>query len=220
MKPFTCVSGIAAPMPAPNINTDLIAPILVPGRSPGEAAKMSYGEKMFANLRYDRSGEPRGDFILNRKPFRDARFLIAGPNFGCGSSRESAVWALQEFGVRAVIAPSFAEIFMENAYQNGLLPLVLGEEEIDRIAGAAAGDTPAPIIVDLEAATVIAPGLQPIPFDIPDHRRRMLLRGLDQLGMILEHESEICSFESEEAALRPWMTLSRAALRALHEERA
>jgi 3-isopropylmalate/(R)-2-methylmalate dehydratase small subunit len=211
MKPFVRETGIAAPMLVPNINTDLIAPILLPGRSPAEAARMSLADRMFANLRYDETGSDQPDFVLNRPEYRHPLFLLAGPNFGCGSSREIAVWALLEFGIRAVIAPSFAEIFRENAYQSGLLPVELPLGEIERIAGRA----PEPLVVDLEAQQVVAANQDPVAFRIPDNRRRMLLRGIDQLGLILEFDDTITAFEEHERTALPWTATNTAILHAL-----
>ena len=134
MEKFDVVTGVAAPMLMNNINTDLIAPSHFPGKKPEEAVLMTLKDKMFANLRFHPDGAPKPDFVLNQPRYRDARFILAGPNFGCGSSRETAVWALREAGIRCVIAPSFGDIFHDNAHQNGLLPLKL-DMPIDRASG-------------------------------------------------------------------------------------
>src|SRR5579862_1167675 len=137
MEKFTVLTGVAAPLLMPNINTDLIAPSLMPGRPAIEAAQMALKDKLFANLRHEKDGTPRPDFVLSKPRYQKAAILLAGPNFGCGSSRETAVWALMEAGIRCVIAPSFGDIFHDNAYQNGLLPLRLGIDQADcRGAGA------------------------------------------------------------------------------------
>src|SRR6516165_4592850 len=125
MEKFTTLTGVAAPMLMTNINTDLIAPSLMPGRTPEEAATLSLREKLFANLRFNRDGTPRRDFVLDQPRYRSAAILLAGANFGCGSSRETAVWALMDAGISCVIAPSFGDIFHDNAFQNGLLPIPL-----------------------------------------------------------------------------------------------
>src|ERR1700722_12217507 len=150
MEKFTTVTGVAAPMLMTNINTDLIAPSLMPGRTPDEAIKMPLREKMFANLRFTPDGVEKPDFVLNQPRYRDVRIILAGPNFGCGSSRETAVWSLMEAGIRCVIAPSFGDIFHDNSFQNGLLPLKLDMASIERIAGALNRSNAAEMTIDLE----------------------------------------------------------------------
>jgi 3-isopropylmalate/(R)-2-methylmalate dehydratase small subunit len=204
MEKFTTVTGIAAPLLMTNINTDLIAPSLMPGRTPEEAATMPLKEKMFANLRFNADGSPKPDFPLDQSRHRNARVLLAGPNFGCGSSRETAVWALLESGIRCVIAPSFGDIFHDNAYQNGLLPLRVEMPVIERIAVALDRSNTSEMTIDLERRQLLVPGLEPIPFNIPDDRRRPLLEGLDQLGMMLLSQDDIADFEARDAAARPW----------------
>ena len=204
MEPFTVLRGVAAPLLMSNINTDLIAPSLVPGRTPDEAAKLPFKVKLFANLRYDRNGEERPDFVLNQPRSRSARILLAGPNFGCGSSRETAVWSLMEYGIRCVIAPSFGDIFHDNAFQNGLLPLRLPMAQIERIAAALERSNAAEMTVDLRRCVLEVPGMPPIRFELAEDRRGPLLAGLDQLGFILQSEAEIAAFEHADAVERPW----------------
>jgi len=204
MEKFTVLTGVAAPMLMTNINTDLIAPSLMPGKTPLEASKLAFKDRMFANLRYDKDGTPRTDFVLSQPRYEKAAILLAGPNFGCGSSRETAVWSLLESGIRCVIAPSFGDIFHDNSYQNGLLPLRIEMAAIERIAAALARSNASEMTVDLVACELRVPGLEPIPFELADDRRRPLLEGLDQLGFILRSETEIATFEARDAAARPW----------------
>ena len=204
MEKFTVVTGVAAPMLMTNINTDLIAPSLMPGRTPDEAIKMPLREKMFANLRFTPDGTERPDFVLNQPRYKDVRIILAGPNFGCGSSRETAVWSLMEAGIRCVIAPSFGDIFHDNAFQNGLLPLKLDMDTIERIAGALARSNATEMTVDLNRNELQVPGLDPIPFDLAEDRRIPLLDGLDQLSFILRSQDAIDTFERDDATARPW----------------
>lgn len=204
MEKFTVVTGVAAPMLMTNINTDLIAPSLMPGRTPDEAIVMPLREKMFANLRFTPDGTERPDFVLNQPRYKDVRIILAGPNFGCGSSRETAVWSLMEAGIRCVIAPSFGDIFHDNAFQNGLLPLKLDMDTIERIAGALARSNATEMTVDLNRNELQVPGLDPIPFDLAEDRRIPLLDGLDQLSFILRSQDAIDTFERDDATARPW----------------
>jgi 3-isopropylmalate/(R)-2-methylmalate dehydratase small subunit len=204
MEKFTVLTGVAAPMLMLNINTDLIAPSQFPGKRPEQAVLMPLREKMFANLRFTPDGTPKPDFVLNQPRYRDARIILAGPNFGCGSSRETAVWSLQESGIRCVIAPSFGDIFHDNAYQNGLLPLKVDMPTIERMAAALATSNTSEMTVDLEACLLRVPGLDPIPFELADDRRGPLLEGLDQLGFILRSNAEIAAFEQRDKGARPW----------------
>jgi 3-isopropylmalate/(R)-2-methylmalate dehydratase small subunit len=204
MEKFTVVTGVAAPMLMTNINTDLIAPSLMPGRTPDEAMKMTYREKMFANLRFTPDGTERPDFVLNQSRYRDARIILAGPNFGCGSSRETAVWSLMEAGIRCVIAPSFGDIFHDNAFQNGLLPLKLDMSDIERIAGALDRSNATEMTIDLARGELLVPGLEPIPFELAEDRRVPLMEGMDQLSFILRSKDAIDAFERADATARPW----------------
>ncbi len=204
MEKFTIVTGVAAPMLMTNINTDLIAPSLMPGRTPEDGAKLSLKEKMFANLRFHADGTPKPEFILSQPRYQGARIILAGPNFGCGSSRETAVWSLMESGIRCVIAPSFGDIFHDNAYQNGLLPLRVDMAVIERVAAALERSNASEMTVDLENCQLLVPGLEPIGFALADDRRLPLLEGLDQLSFMLRSHDEILAFEAQDAANRPW----------------
>ena len=185
MRPFTLMTGIAAPMLMTNINTDLIAPSLMPGRTPEEASHLSLKDKLFANLRFHPDGTEKPDFPLAQPRYRDTQILLAGPNFGCGSSRETAVWSLMEAGIRCVIAPSFGDIFLENAFQNGLLPLRLELPLIERIAQVLAQSNRSEMTVDLQRCVLEVPGMEQIGFDLTADRREAMLAGLDQLSLIM-----------------------------------
>jgi 3-isopropylmalate/(R)-2-methylmalate dehydratase small subunit len=204
MEKFDVVTGVAAPMLMNNINTDLIAPSHFPGKKPEEAVLMTLKDKMFANLRFHPDGAPKPDFVLSQPRHKDARFILAGPNFGCGSSRETAVWALREAGIRCVIAPSFGDIFHDNAYQNGLLPLKLDMASIERLANALNASNASELTVDLVQCELRIPGHDPVPFTLDDDRRLPLLEGLDQLGFMMRSEPEIAAFEQADEQARPW----------------
>jgi 3-isopropylmalate/(R)-2-methylmalate dehydratase small subunit len=204
MEKFTTLTGVAAPMLMTNINTDWIAPSLMPGKSPEEGAKLSLREKLFANLRYTSDGVEMPDFVLNQPRYRDTCIILAGPNFGCGSSRETAVWSLMESGIRCVIAPSFGDIFHDNAFQNGLLPIRSDLAEIERIATALDRSNASAMTVDLQRCELNVPGLEPIRFTLSEERRLPLIEGLDQLSFMLRSEAEIVVFERKDALNRPW----------------
>jgi 3-isopropylmalate/(R)-2-methylmalate dehydratase small subunit len=204
MEKFDVVSGIAAPMLMDNINTDLIAPSHFPGKKPEDAVRMALKDKMFANLRYYPDGTPKGDFVLNQPRYKNARFILAGANFGCGSSRETAVWSLREAGIRCVIAPSFGDIFHDNAYQNGLLPLKLEMALVERLAEALAASNASELTVDLMQCELRVAGHNPIPFLLAEDRRLPLLEGVDQIDFMLRCAAEIASFEQADQRSRPW----------------
>jgi 3-isopropylmalate/(R)-2-methylmalate dehydratase small subunit len=205
MEKFTELTGIGAPMLMANINTDLIAPTLMPGHTPEQAAEMSLREKMFANLRFAPDGTPRQNFVLNKPRYQGARIILAGPNFGCGSSRETAVWSLMEAGIRCVIAPSFGDIFNDNSYQNGLLPLILPMATIERIAEALDRSNSSEMTIDLRRGLISVPGVGEVPFNLPEDRRIPLVEGRDQLDVIMQRAADIDAFETKDAAMRPWV---------------
>lgn len=203
MEKVTRVAGVAAPMMVDNIDTDAIIP--VPWMT---KADVDFGQALFANWRYeDEAGAvDRPDFILNREPFRGARILVAGTNFGCGSSREHAVWALLGFGIRSVIAPSFSDIFYENSCKNGLLAVSLRADAVAEIGSMLErGDAGLEMTVDLEACTVNGPDAQTRPFEIDPARRAALLEGLDEIGMTLKDADAIAAFQARDRDSRPWI---------------
>jgi 3-isopropylmalate/(R)-2-methylmalate dehydratase small subunit len=200
MEKFTTLRGVAAPLLRTNIDTGaIIAPIYMLSTS------IDLGAKLFANWRYDAQGAEIPGFILNQPRYRAARILLGGPNFGCGSSREGAVWALMRFGIRCVIAPSFGEIFYSNACQNGLLPVTLAESAVVALAEAVRA-APEPVLnVDLVACRIDPPAGAAIAFDFPPDRRAALLEGLDETSLILRHEGEIDDFQRRARAEQPWL---------------
>ncbi len=196
MEKFNTHSGIAAPLYQANINTDVIIPIK---RLVG-TARDGLGRYAFEPWRFHDDGSENPEFVLNQADYRNASILIAGANFGCGSSREGAVWALADFGFRCVIAPSFGGIFYGNCLQSGLLPVVLPEDQVRRlIAGSNF------LNIDLEARLVISKGAAPLPFEIDDARRTKLMQGLDDIGMTLRRGAEITDFQDRDRQVRPWI---------------
>lgn len=208
MEPFTVVTGPAAPLLVPNINTDLLAPGRRADRPitpmTDRTLTENLAEYLFAQWRYDRNGEI-ADFVLNRPAYRAAKILLAGPNFGCGSSRETAVWALLEFGIRCVIAPSFGTIFYGNAFKNGLLPICLPIETVQRLAAEAEVDGEVrPLSVSLVEQAVRTAGGTAVPFTVPEFRRRPLLEGVDDIEITLSGAERIREFQRADRAARPW----------------
>lgn len=202
MKPFTTVRGIAAPLMRINVDTDAI----IPSREMKQVSKSGLADGLFAGWRYLEAGSRKPDprFILNREPYDRACVLVSGRNFGCGSSREHAVWALGEWGIRVIIAPSFGSIFESNCLRNGLLPVRLPPDAIDSIAAAITEDPLEHLLtVDLETREVVMSG-RAWAFEIPDREREMLLRGLSPIGITLEREDLISRFEAEDRSRRPW----------------
>ena len=180
MQPFTTLTGIAAPLPMINVDTDKIIPAHV---AEDDQAHRASASALFETLRYDGERQERPEFVLNREPYRGAKILIAGDNFGCGSSREHAPWALLDFGIRCVIAPSFADIFYNNCFKNGILPIVLPQEQVDLLMKEAENAPDPTFTVDLEAQEIHRPtGNEPIPFDLDPGNRDKLLQGLDEIG--------------------------------------
>jgi 3-isopropylmalate/(R)-2-methylmalate dehydratase small subunit len=202
MDKFTRLTAIAAPLVRPNIDTDAI----IPSREMKAVSKTGLSGGLFANWRYSdvdaRVENP--DFVLNRPPFRDAPILLAGPNFGCGSSREHAVWALHEYGVRAIVAPSFGAIFQGNCIRNGVLPVVLAQDTLDALAAQVDVDA-RPVTVDLVDQVVIGPDGVRHAFEIAPADRMMLVEGLDAVGLTLMRLDAIRAFETDHKTARPWL---------------
>ncbi|MFZ5668263.1 MAG: 3-isopropylmalate dehydratase small subunit [Pseudomonadota bacterium] len=200
MKPFTRLDGRAAPLPLANIDTDQI----IPKQFLKTVEREGLAKGLFYDLRFDEQGREKAGFVLNDPAFKGARILIAGDNFGCGSSREHAPWALQDFGIDCVISTSFADIFNGNCLNNGLLPVVLKPEEVQVLMDEARGGNHV-FSVDLEAQTVIAPSGATFRFEIDPARKEKLLKGLDAIGETLQHAGDIDVFEQKQALARPWM---------------
>ena len=201
MQPFTRLTAIAAPLPAANIDTDKI----IPARFLKTIKRSGLGVHLFDTLRYDEHGAERPDFILNQSRYRNAKILIAHENFGCGSSREHAPWALLDFGITCVIAPDFADIFYNNCFKNGILPICLPRDICNLLMQDAQLGENARITVDLHAQQVIRPNGKTISFEIDAHRRQQLLEGLDEIGQTLAHVTAIDAFETARNAAQPWL---------------
>jgi 3-isopropylmalate/(R)-2-methylmalate dehydratase small subunit len=200
MQKFTTLSAIAAPLPMANVDTDKI----YPGRFLKTIRRTGLGAYLFDGLRYDADGKERPDFVLNQEPYRHAQILIAHENFGCGSSREHAPWALLDFGIRCVIAPDFADIFFNNTFKNGVLPIRLPRAVCDTLMADARLGENARLIIDLERQVVVRPNGEEIRFEIDPFRKHLLLNGLDDIGQTLEHVAAIDRFEARQRQDRPW----------------
>jgi 3-isopropylmalate/(R)-2-methylmalate dehydratase small subunit len=199
MQPFTTLKGFAAPMPVPNIDTDKI----IPKQYLKTIQRTGLGKYLFDEIRFTPERKERPEFILNQEPWRKATILVAGENFGCGSSREHAPWALLDFGIRCVIAPSYADIFYNNCFKNGILPLVLTKEQVDIVMQDASGKKQ--ITVDLPNQKVIRDNGESFAFDIDPFRKHCLVNGLDDIALTLEHQMEISSFEKQQKGSQPWL---------------
>ena len=201
MQPFTTLTGVAAPLPMANVDTDKI----IPARFLKSISRSGFGKNLFWNLRYKEDGSENADFVLNREPYRKAEILIAHENFGCGSSREHAPWALLDFGIRCVIAPDFADIFNNNCFKNGILPVRLPREVCDTLMEDARLGANARVTVDLERQVVVRPNGEEIPFEVDPFRKHLLLNGLDDIGQTLQHADAIGAFEEKRKTAQPWL---------------
>ena len=201
MDKFNKLTGIAAPMPLINVDTDMI----IPKQFLKTIKRSGLGANLFDEMRFDDNGDEIADFVLNKPAYRDAQILVAGDNFGCGSSREHAPWALLDFGIRCVIAPSFADIFYNNCFKNGILPIVLPQEQVDMLMDDAERGANAVVSVDLESQTITGPDGGEISFEVDAHRKHCLLNGLDDIGLTMEKAPSIKAFEAEAAQARPWV---------------
>ena len=200
MQPFTTLTGVAAPLPLANVDTDKI----IPARFLKTIKRTGLGTHLFDSLRYETDGTEKPEFVLNQAPYRQAEILISHENFGCGSSREHAPWALLDFGIRCVIAPSFADIFHNNSYKNGVLPVTLPRAVCDALMEDAKMGANARIAVDLERQVVVRPNGEEVAFEIDPLRKHLMLNGLDDIGQTLQHDSAIGAFETKRAAAEPW----------------
>ncbi|MCU0908315.1 MAG: 3-isopropylmalate dehydratase small subunit [Rhodobacteraceae bacterium] len=200
MTPFTTLTGVAAPMPLVNIDTDMI----IPKQFLKTIQRSGLGKNLFDEMRYDRQGNEVPDFVLNQPAYRNAEILVAGDNFGCGSSREHAPWALLDFGIRCVISTSFADIFHGNCFKNGILPIALPQAQVDVLMDEARKGANARITVDLAAQTVTTSDGTVFTFDIDPFRKHCLLNGLDDIGLTLEKAAAIDAFEARARVTQPW----------------
>jgi 3-isopropylmalate/(R)-2-methylmalate dehydratase small subunit len=201
MRKFTTMTGVAAPIPLINIDTDMI----IPKQFLKTITRSGLGKSLFFEMRYDDDGHELPNFVLNQKPYRNAEIIVAGDNFGCGSSREHAPWALQDFGIRAVIAPSFADIFFGNCYKNGMLPIVLPQEQIDVLMADAASDNARVLTIDLPNQKVVRANGESFSFEINPSSKLQLVEGLDEIGQTLQRNAEIASFEQRQSLSQPWL---------------
>jgi len=201
MEKFTTLTGVPAPLAMINVDTDMI----IPKQFLKTIKRTGLGKHLFHEMRFDEDGNENPDFVLNKPAYRNAKILIAGDNFGCGSSREHAPWALLDFGIRCIIAPSFADIFYNNCFKNGILPIQLPQEDIDKLMDDAARGANATLTVDLENQTISGPDGGEIKFDIDPFRKKCLLEGLDDIGLTMERADRIAAYEERAEAARPWL---------------
>jgi 3-isopropylmalate/(R)-2-methylmalate dehydratase small subunit len=201
MDTFTTLTGIAAPMTLINVDTDMI----IPKQFLKTIKRSGLGVNLFDEMRYDDDGKEIPSFVLNKPAYRNAQILVAGDNFGCGSSREHAPWALLDFGIRCVISTSFADIFYNNCFKNGILPIVLPQEDVDKLMDDASRGANAVVTVDLESQTITGPDGGLITFTVDAFRKHCLLNGLDDISLTLEKAPAIDSFETTAAQSRPWV---------------
>jgi len=201
MKKFDTFTGIAAPMPLVNIDTDMI----IPKQFLKTIKRSGLGVHAFDEMRYDRQGNENPEFVLNLPKYRETSILVAGDNFGCGSSREHAPWALADFGIKVVVSTSFADIFFNNCFKNGMLPIVLPQEQVDLLMSDSERGENARMTVDLDAQEITTSDGDVIKFDVDPFRKHCLMNGLDDIGLTLEKADSIQSFEAKAAQERPWV---------------
>ena len=201
MEKYTKLDGIAAPLRMINIDTDRI----IPKQFLKTIKRSGLGKFLFNDMRFNADRSEKPDFVLNQPAYRNAQILVAGDNFGCGSSREHAPWALHDYGVRCVISTSFADIFFNNSFKNGLLPIKVKPEELEELMSDAEKGANARLTVDLENQTITRPDGDVIHFDIDPFRKRCLLEGLDDIGVTMQHDTEIGGFEGQQKAQQPWL---------------
>ncbi|SFK10362.1 3-isopropylmalate dehydratase small subunit [Celeribacter neptunius] len=201
MEKFEKLTGIAAPMPLVNIDTDMIIPKVFLKT----IKRSGLGVNLFDEMRYDRQGNENPDFVLNKPQYRDTQILVAGDNFGCGSSREHAPWAIADFGIKCVISTSFADIFYNNCFKNGILPIVMPQEVVDVLMKDAEKGSNARMVVDLEAQTVTTSDGESFPFEVDAFKKHCLLEGLDDIGLTMNNVKDIDAFEGKMAQERPWV---------------
>lgn len=201
MEKFIALTGIAAPLNLINIDTDMI----IPKQFLKTVKRSGLGQHLFDEMRYDDDGAEVADFVLNRPQYRQAKILVAGDNFGCGSSREHAPWAIADFGIRCVIATSFADIFYNNCFKNGILPIILPQEQVDLLMDDAERGSNAVIEIDLESQTIKGPDGGTVSFEVDPFRKHCLINGLDDIGLTLQKEQSITEFEAKRAQAQPWL---------------
>jgi 3-isopropylmalate/(R)-2-methylmalate dehydratase small subunit len=201
MDKFETITGVAAPMPMINIDTDMI----IPKNFLKTIKRSGLGVNLFDEMRYDDDRNEIPDFVLNKDAYRHTEVLVTGANFGCGSSREHAPWAIKDFGIRCVIAPSFADIFFNNCFKNGILPIALPQEQVDLLMKDAEKGSNARMTVDLGAQTITTSDGEVITFDVDPFKKHCLMEGLDDIGLTMAKADDIASFEAKSSAQRPWV---------------
>ncbi len=201
MEPFNKLEGVAAPLNMINVDTDMI----IPKQYLKTIQRTGLGKALFDEMRHNQDGSEKPEFVLNKPAYRGAKILVTGDNFGCGSSREHAPWALLDFGIRCVIAPSFADIFYGNCFKNGILPIKLPQEQVDKLMDDASRGANAIISIDLEKQEIRGPDGGMIKFDVDDFRKQCLLNGWDDIGLTMRNEDKITSFEAQQKTQTPWL---------------
>jgi 3-isopropylmalate/(R)-2-methylmalate dehydratase small subunit len=201
MEKFEKISGIAAPMPLINIDTDMI----IPKQFLKTIKRSGLGVNLFDEMRYDDNGDEIPDFVLNKPAYRSSEIIVAGDNFGCGSSREHAPWAIKDFGIRCVIAPAFADIFYNNCFKNGILPITLPQDQVDVLMKDAEKGANARVEVDLVAQQITTSDGEVFSFEVDEFKKRCLLEGLDDIGQTFQKVAAIDSFEAKASVARPWV---------------
>jgi 3-isopropylmalate/(R)-2-methylmalate dehydratase small subunit len=201
MEPFKTLEGVAAPLNMINVDTDMI----IPKQYLKTIHRTGLGKALFDEMRHNPDGSEKPDFVLNKPAYRNAKILVAGDNFGCGSSREHAPWALLDFGIRCVIAPSFADIFYGNCFKNGILPIKLPQDIVDKLLDDAGRGANAIISIDLEKQEIKGPDGGTVHFDVDDFRKQCLLNGWDDIGLTMRNENKISSFEAQHKTQTPWI---------------
>ena len=201
MEPFNKLEGVAAPLNMINVDTDMI----IPKQYLKTIQRTGLGKALFDEMRHNQDGSEKPEFVLNKPAYRGAKILVTGDNFGCGSSREHAPWALLDFGIRCVIAPSFADIFYGNCFKNGILPIKLPQQQVDKLMDDASRGANAIISIDLEKQEIRGPDGGMIKFDVDDFRKQCLLNGWDDIGLTMRNEDKITSFEAQQKTQTPWL---------------
>ena len=200
MEKFDKLRGVAAPFNMINIDTDK----LIPKQFLKTIKRTGLGKHLFNEMRFNEDGSEKPDFVLNKAAYRDSNIIVAGDNFGCGSSREHAPWALLDFGIKCVISTSFADIFYNNCFKNGILPIVVNKQQLDQLMDDAENGANAVLDIDLEAQEITRPNGESIIFEIDEFRKHCLINGLDDIGLTMEKEKNIDSFEKKRATEQPW----------------
>ncbi|MEZ7846135.1 MAG: 3-isopropylmalate dehydratase small subunit [Rhodospirillales bacterium] len=204
MQKFDKLTGVAAPMNMINVDTDMI----IPKNFLKTIKRSGLGKNLFDEMRFDREGNEKPDFVLNKPAYREAKIIVAGDNFGCGSSREHAPWALLDFGIRCVISTSFADIFYNNCFKNGILPIKVTKEQLDDLMDDAERGANATLSIDLESQTIQGPDGGEVKFEVDEFRKHLLLNGLDDIGLTLQKVDKVDSFEERQNANQPWLAVA------------